>query len=91
VQEFLSNPQLKELESVFSYVLTDLDCLCSEGVVIKDLSHLLEGRTKDEIIVVDCGDHQVDDDVTSFNFNTKYDGADYVNIKELKKAIKAVI
>jgi hypothetical protein len=46
----------------------------ADGAIVKDLSHLLEGRSKDNIIVVDCKDHIIDEDVSNFDLGVRYDG-----------------
>lgn len=59
----LEHPLYKELGSIFSQILTDNNCLTYDNVIIKDLSILLPTRSSDQIIIVDCGDHQIDADV----------------------------
>jgi hypothetical protein len=47
VTNILSSPQFKELEKIFSYVLTAKDCVHTEDAILKDLSKLLPTRNKD--------------------------------------------
>jgi hypothetical protein len=53
---------------VFSYVLTSKDCIHTEDAILKDITKLLPTRTKDQIIVVDVNENNVDNDVSAFIF-----------------------
>eukprot|EP00347_Sterkiella_histriomuscorum_P016274 403353820 len=93
INSILDAPCYKDLQNTFSYVLSQEQCLSydSESLIIKDLSVLLPTRSHDQIIVVDCGDHIVEEDVSQLNLHSKYTGYDYSNLKNLKPAIKQIL
>lgn len=89
MQCILDLPSLKELKNVFSYVLTAKDCIQTEEAILKDITKLLPTRNKDQIIVVDVNENNVDTDVSAFIFQNRYSGHDYNELKLLKTAVKS--
>lgn len=68
IQNMLATPMFRELEYIFSYILTAKDCIHTEDAILKDISKLLPTRSKDQIIVVDVNENNVDNDVSAFIF-----------------------
>lgn len=88
VNNILSTPMFKDLDNVFSYIFTAKDCLWTDDAILKDISKLLPTRSKDQIIVVDANENNVDNDVSAFIFQNKYLGQEYNELRLLKTAIK---
>ena len=61
----------------------------TEDTILKDLTKFLCTRSKDQIIVVDVNEDNVDSDVSAFIFSNKYAGnGGYKELKMLKGALK---
>jgi hypothetical protein len=88
----LDSAHFKDLKKIFSYIFTDEHCLHHDSLIIKDLSSLLITRSQDSIIVVECDDNQVDEDVSVLVLPERYDGdSNYENLRALKLALKGVM
>lgn len=49
-------------------MFTAKDCIHTEDAILKDISKLVPTRNKDNIIVVDVNENNVDNDVNAFIF-----------------------